>query len=71
MSKLNISFSTIEKDNYEAAVLQAEAEVTRAEAKLIEEQALADVAADEAKRNGRGAGPKEPGASRRGRKAPG
>jgi len=41
---------SIEKDNYEAAVLQAEAEVTRAEAKLIEEQALADVAADEAKR---------------------
>jgi len=41
---------SIEKDNYEAALLQAEAEVSRAQAKLIEEQALADVAADEAKR---------------------
>jgi RND family efflux transporter MFP subunit len=40
----------VEKDNYEAAVLQAEAELSRAQAALIEEQALADVAADEAKR---------------------
>jgi RND family efflux transporter MFP subunit len=40
----------IETANYEAAVLQAEAEVSRAQAQLIEEQALADVAADEAKR---------------------
>ncbi|MBQ4844857.1 efflux RND transporter periplasmic adaptor subunit [Pseudoalteromonas sp. MMG005] len=40
----------IEKDNYEAAVLQAEAELSRAQASLIEERALADVAADEAKR---------------------
>ncbi|GEK08165.1 efflux RND transporter periplasmic adaptor subunit [Pseudoalteromonas peptidolytica] len=40
----------IEQDNYEAAVLQAEAELARAEAQLIEEQAQADVAADEARR---------------------
>ena len=40
----------IEKDNYEAAVLQAEADLSRAQATLIEEQAQADVAADEAKR---------------------
>jgi RND family efflux transporter MFP subunit len=40
----------IEKENYEAAVLQAEAELSRAQATLIEEQAQADVAADEAKR---------------------
>ncbi|MCG7551265.1 efflux RND transporter periplasmic adaptor subunit [Pseudoalteromonas sp. Of7M-16] len=40
----------IEKDNYQAAVLQAEASLSSAQAKLIEEQALADVAADEAKR---------------------
>jgi RND family efflux transporter MFP subunit len=41
---------TIEKDNYEAAVLQAEADLTRAQAALIEEQAQAQVAEDEAKR---------------------
>ncbi|MCG7536061.1 efflux RND transporter periplasmic adaptor subunit [Pseudoalteromonas sp. OOF1S-7] len=41
---------SIEKDNYEAAVLQAEAQLASAEAALIEEQAQADVAADEAKR---------------------
>jgi RND family efflux transporter MFP subunit len=41
---------TIEKDNYEAAVLVAEAEIARAQAGLIEEQAQAQVAADEAKR---------------------
>jgi len=41
---------TIEKDNYEAAVLQAEAELARAQAVLIEEQAQAKVAEDEAKR---------------------
>ncbi|TQF72501.1 efflux RND transporter periplasmic adaptor subunit [Pseudoalteromonas luteoviolacea] len=40
----------IEKDNYQAAVLQAEAALSSAQAQLIEEQALADVAADEAKR---------------------
>ncbi|MEG3757563.1 efflux RND transporter periplasmic adaptor subunit [Pseudoalteromonas carrageenovora] len=41
---------TIEKDNYEAAVLVAEADVARAQAALIEEQAQAQVAEDEAKR---------------------
>ncbi|WP_414704585.1 efflux RND transporter periplasmic adaptor subunit [Pseudoalteromonas ruthenica] len=41
---------TIEKDNYEAAVLQAEAELARAQAALIEEQAQQDVAKDEAVR---------------------
>ncbi|MEN8636969.1 efflux RND transporter periplasmic adaptor subunit [Pseudoalteromonas distincta] len=41
---------TIEKDNYEAAVLVAEAELARAQAGLIEEQAQARVAEDEAKR---------------------
>ncbi|WP_213611499.1 efflux RND transporter periplasmic adaptor subunit [Pseudoalteromonas sp.] len=41
---------TIEKDNYEAAVLQSEAELARAQALLIEEQAQAKVAEDEAKR---------------------
>ena len=40
----------IEKENYQAALLQAEAELSRAQAALIEEQALADVAADEARR---------------------
>ncbi|MFC0119209.1 efflux RND transporter periplasmic adaptor subunit [Pseudoalteromonas xiamenensis] len=40
----------IEKDNYEAAVLQAEAELARAEAALIEERAKAEVAKDEARR---------------------
>lgn len=42
---------TIEKDLYEAAVLQAEAALISAEAALIEEEALADVSRDEAKRN--------------------
>ncbi|WP_352297076.1 efflux RND transporter periplasmic adaptor subunit [Pseudoalteromonas sp. 20-MNA-CIBAN-0454] len=41
---------TIEKDNYQAAVLMAEAELARAQAGLIEEQAQAQVAADEATR---------------------
>ncbi|QFU06286.1 Toluene efflux pump periplasmic linker protein TtgA precursor [Pseudoalteromonas sp. THAF3] len=41
---------TIEKDNYEAAVLQAESELARAQAALIEEQAQQDVAKDEAAR---------------------
>ncbi len=41
---------TIEKDNYEAAVLQAEAQLSSAEAALIEETAKANVAKDEAKR---------------------
>jgi RND family efflux transporter MFP subunit len=41
---------TIEKDNYEAALLQAEAELAQAQAQLIEEQAQAKVAEDEAKR---------------------
>ncbi|CCQ11021.1 Membrane fusion protein of RND family multidrug efflux pump [Pseudoalteromonas luteoviolacea B = ATCC 29581] len=40
----------IEKDNYEAAVLQAEAELARAQAVLIEENAKAKVAEDEARR---------------------
>jgi RND family efflux transporter MFP subunit len=41
---------TIEKDNYEAAVLQAEASLASAQAALIEEQAQAKVAEDEARR---------------------
>ncbi|WP_286891040.1 efflux RND transporter periplasmic adaptor subunit [Pseudoalteromonas sp. ESRF-bin5] len=41
---------SIEKDNYEAAVLVAEAELARAQAGFIEEQAQAKVAEDEAKR---------------------
>jgi RND family efflux transporter MFP subunit len=41
---------TIEKDNYQAALLQAEASLSSAEARLIEEQAKAQVAEDEAKR---------------------
>ena len=41
---------TIEKDNYEAAVLQAEASLASAQAALIEEQAQAKVALDEARR---------------------
>ncbi|NIZ05781.1 efflux RND transporter periplasmic adaptor subunit [Pseudoalteromonas sp. HF66] len=41
---------TIEKDNYEAAVLQAEAALASAQAALIEEQAQAKVAEDEARR---------------------
>ena len=41
---------TIEKDNYEAALLQAEAALSSAQAQLIEEQAKAKVAEDEAKR---------------------
>jgi RND family efflux transporter MFP subunit len=42
---------SIEKDAYEAALLQAEASLNQAQATLIEQQAQADVAADEAKRN--------------------
>ena len=45
-----VAINAIEKDNYEAAVLQAEAELARAQAMLIEEQAQAKVAEDEAKR---------------------
>lgn len=41
---------TIDKSNYQAAVLQAEAELVRAEAALIEENARAQVAAEEARR---------------------
>ena len=41
---------TIEKDNYEAALLQAQAELAQAQAQLIEEQAQAKVAEDEASR---------------------
>lgn len=41
----------IDPTSFEAAVKQAEANLTSAEANLIEQQALADVAADEAKRN--------------------
>lgn len=41
---------SIEKDNYQAAVLQAEAAVISAEAKLVEEKAKAQVAQDEANR---------------------
>ncbi|MGS0498341.1 efflux RND transporter periplasmic adaptor subunit [Pseudoalteromonas sp. S1727] len=41
---------TIEKDNYQAALLQAQAELAQAQAQLIEEQAQAKVAEDEAKR---------------------
>ncbi len=40
---------TIEADQYDAAVLQAESEVSRAQATLIEEQARANVAKREAK----------------------
>lgn len=40
---------SIEKDAYEAALLQAEAELTQAQASLIEEQARAEVAKREAK----------------------
>lgn len=40
---------TIEKDTYEAALLQAEADLSIAQASLIEEQARADVAKQEAK----------------------
>ena len=42
---------SIEKDAYEAALLQAEANLNQAQANLIEQQAQADVAADEARRN--------------------
>jgi RND family efflux transporter MFP subunit len=42
---------SIEKDAYEAAYLQADALLMQARADLIEQQALADVAADEARRN--------------------
>lgn len=41
---------TIEKDSYEAALWQAEAEVSQAQAALIEERARAEVAKEEAKR---------------------
>ena len=41
---------TLESDNYQAAVLQAEANVASARAALIEEQAQADVAQKQAKR---------------------
>ena len=41
---------TIEKDSYEAALLQAEADLSLAEAELIEELAKADVAKNEAKK---------------------
>lgn len=41
---------SIEKGNYEAALLQAEAELAQAKSLLIEEQAQAQVAADEVKR---------------------
>lgn len=41
---------SIEKDNYQAALLQAEAALTSAQAALIEEQAKAQVAEDEAAR---------------------
>ena len=41
---------SIEKDSYEAALYQAEANLSQAKAQLIEEQARADVAKDEAKR---------------------
>ncbi|MFT4939640.1 MAG: multidrug efflux system membrane fusion protein [Paraglaciecola sp.] len=44
----DILFS-IEKDSYEAALLQAEANLSLADAQLIEEQARADVAVQEAK----------------------
>lgn len=42
---------TIEQDTYEAALLQAEADLSLAKANLIEEQARADVAEREAKGN--------------------
>lgn len=41
---------TIEKDNYQADLLQAQAQLASAEAALIEENAKQDVAVDEAKR---------------------
>ena len=41
---------TIEKDSYEAALLQAEADLSLAEAQLIEELAKADVAKQEARK---------------------
>ncbi len=41
---------SIEKDSYEAALWQAQAELKQAQAALIEEQARADVAKEEAKR---------------------
>lgn len=42
---------SIEKDAYQAAYLQAEANLNRAQADLVEERALAQVAADEASRS--------------------
>jgi len=41
---------TLEQDNYQAAVLQAEAQLARAKASLIEEQAKGEVAARQAKK---------------------
>lgn len=48
ISRGDILFS-IEKDSYEAALLQAQAELSNAQAQLIEEKARADVAKQEAK----------------------
>lgn len=48
MRRGEVLFS-IEKDSYEANLLQAQAELNQAQAQLIEEQALADVAKREAK----------------------
>jgi RND family efflux transporter MFP subunit len=42
---------SVERDAYEAALLRAEADLATAEATLMQEQAQADVAADEARRN--------------------
>lgn len=50
VSRGDLLFS-IEKDAYQAAYLQAEASLNQAKANLIEQQAMADVAADEARRN--------------------
>ncbi|WP_345422635.1 efflux RND transporter periplasmic adaptor subunit [Halioxenophilus aromaticivorans] len=50
VKKGDLLFS-VEKDAYESAYLQAEASLNQAKASLIEEQAQADVSADEARRN--------------------
>ena len=50
VSRGELLFS-IERDAYQAAFLQAEANLNRAQAELVEEQALAQVAADEASRS--------------------
>lgn len=42
---------TVDKESYQAALLQAQANLINAEANLVEQQAQADVAADEARRN--------------------